>query len=392
MKIVAVTCGEPPNSNSGASTKVYFSYLNAILKRGWNLTLFCVGENEIKVKRKVSILADELSPALVKFIKIPNPFKIKKYGVTIDQISKYLTEQIENEKPDYVIAFDIESAALTRGITGIKKIVWLGDLRFLTTWFHYMLLPKNIFIKFFSVFSVLIRILSWVVIYKLSIGDAHKVIVSSHNSVRYLKFLKKKSIYIPYPWPINLKKIIKQPNLKPTFLFFGNLVGLGSVSAVNSIFGEIYNECLTLWGSNNFEILVSGFHELRPDLKSKLIHLPNLKLMGFVPKISTLLSRVDAVLVPIKVPVGNRSRVLTALAYGVPIIGHKNLAKGNPALLHKVNCLLYESRIELRSALILSIYDKKLVNRIATSGQKLYLQENNPRVACRLFLNELTSR
>ena len=389
MKFVAVTYGEPPNPSFGASTRVYYSYLFSIIENGFDLTLLQLGENSVESRKKIAELGISLFPAKVVLVPHAETVAISRLGVRMSQLSKDLHRIISSEEPDYIISFDIEAAVATRGIRNSKKIVWLGDLRFQTTWYHFTLLPKNWMHKILSFFSTLLRCISWITIYRSCLKSVNKVVVSSHSSVRNLNLYGVCSSYMPYPWPVELNLFSRQISERPTFLFFGNLVGLGSLSAFKSVYGEIYDECLGIWGEGNFEILISGLNEIRSDIEMEIYQRPSITYLGYVPDLSDLLSRVHAILVPIMVPVGNRSRVLTALAHGVPVIGHRNLRFGNPALSDRKNCLLYETKDELRKALELSVIDKPLVEEILEHGSKLYLAENEPKIACEKFLSEV---
>ena len=57
---------------------------------------------------------------------------------------------------------------------------------------------------------------------------------------------------------------------------------------------------------------------------------PELEHVGFVDDLAGLLASVHAAIAPISVPVGNRSRISTALAAGTVVVAHENAALGNP--------------------------------------------------------------
>ena len=89
----------------------------------------------------------------------------------------------------------------------------------------------------------------------------------------------------------------------------------------------------------NYKILIAGRTALPISLENKLRGFPQIEFIGKIKDLSDIFSEVAAVLVPISIPLGNRTRVIDALSAGVPIIGHPNLALGNPYLEHDKNCL-----------------------------------------------------
>ena len=115
---------------------------------------------------------------------------------------------------------------------------------------------------------------------------------------------------------------------------------MGSKSAINYLFNFIYPTYKKIWGEDGFTIYVCGTYKLGFKLEKKINKLKNIKLMGFYKNLNNLASDCHACLFPIDVPVGNRSRIVTAMASGWPIIAHKNVSIGNPSLISGKNCLL----------------------------------------------------
>ena len=64
---------------------------------------------------------------------------------------------------------------------------------------------------------------------------------------------------------------------------------------------------------------------LMKTLKEKLKKLKNIKLMGYVYNLNTLASSCHACLFPIDVPVGNRSRIVTAMGVVVGQLSHMKM-------------------------------------------------------------------
>jgi glycosyltransferase involved in cell wall biosynthesis len=92
---------------------------------------------------------------------------------------------------------------------------------------------------------------------------------------------------------------------------------------------------------------------------------------------------------PISVPVGNRTRIITALSHHIPVIAHTNTSMGNTDLLHGVNCLLGRTGAEMANHFFRIYSDKKLANELAKNGRKLYEERNLPAAATKLFIEKI---
>ena len=167
----------------------------------------------------------------------------------------------------------------------------------------------------------------------------------------------------------------------PTFLFLGTLQALGSRSAFHFILHELYPELVRRWGSGGFRIVIAGRGEMPGWAATMLATTPELEHVGFVDDLAGLLASVHAAIAPISVPVGNRSRILTALAAGTVVVAHENAALGNPDLVDGVTCFLAADAASFRGA---DGADRRRSGRraeVAARGQELYRSRFRPDVA-----------
>ena len=104
--------------------------------------------------------------------------------------------------------------------------------------------------------------------------------------------------------------------------------------------------------------------------------------MGFVEDINSLMSQCHAVLAPIDVPVGNRSRIITAMAQGVPVIAHKNTSLGNPSLVNGVTCFLCKTSQEFVNAMKLAYERDNKIDQMIKNAKRCYENEFLPDKAC----------
>jgi glycosyltransferase involved in cell wall biosynthesis len=207
------------------------------------------------------------------------------------------------------------------------------------------------------------------------------VLVASHSSVAALARLGIKAEYAPYPWPETGHVQAPQPAELPTFLFFGQLGGLGSRSALHFMFEKVYPRLRRRWGPEGFRILIAGAGEF-PDWAVRLVDgLKEVERMGFVEDLGVVLRRCHAALFPIAVPVGNRSRILTAMAYGVPVIAHRNCALGNSNLVDGETALLAADASGFAERMERIVREPALARSVADRAYSCYKAHFHPEPA-----------
>jgi hypothetical protein len=183
-----------------------------------------------------------------------------------------------------------------------------------------------------------------------------------------------KAVFKPFPYPslkrTSLHKFSEVKEKK--FLFYGNLIGSGSQSGLKFLFNEILPAARKIWGVNNFQIIIGGRTKLPETYNTYFQSYPELSYVGYIKDLKETLSMFTALLIPISLPLGNRTRVLDGLSFGIPVVGHVSLNKGNPFLLNGVNCLLASNGLEFINMLNKLCEDNVLYDSIINNGIKTY--------------------
>jgi hypothetical protein len=293
--------------------------------------------------------------------------------------------------PDLIIAFDIIPAWFATAIAAPRKLTWLGDLNFQTTYYHglYGLQERPWKALLFAKYCI--AAYNWRRVYTNVLRGFDEVIVSAASSVEQLAGLGLRNhSYQPYPWPAMEKTVAAlDKSSKPTFMFFGNLVGLGSRSALHFMIDQIYKRATALWGKDGFCIPIAGRGALPGWFSALIVDKPEFVQLGFVEDLPAVLAKCHAVLVPIDVPVGNRTRVLYALSQGVLVIAHKNVALGNPALIDGETCALAGDGAEFLARMQRSVEDQAWAQNTAENGRQLYETLFHPSAAGTNFLSRV---
>ena len=295
-------------------------------------------------------------------------------------------------KADAVVCFDLLSAWVGGQIEDGAKIAWLGDLRFQTEWYHTWYAVKESWRNLRDLPVAWIRYGLWQRAYRDVLRRMDSVVVSADSSRRHLRRIGVEAAYLPYPWPdisVREREAATESPQVPSFVFLGTLTGLGSRSAFHFMLDAVYPWAVRVWGRNGFRILIAGARGLPGWVERELGGRPELKYLGFVEDIVGVMRTCHAVLVPIEVPVGNRSRILTAMAAGVPVVAHANAALGNPDLVDGTTCYLARDGRRFVEGMRRAVEKPEEVARIARQARSCYEAHFSPEAATGMLVAEV---
>ena len=388
MRILTINFGIP-HPNEGASTILYHYYLTELCKMG--------------VLRNILVLTAEWKDEAVEDFRkrmtrlgvesvhvFRTVFNVKRNGSKF-YVDKEMVSAVEScakdFQPNVTIEFDLYASMVAFQIRGPVKIAWLGDLNFDTKKYHAIYAWQERRSNLPRLIQKLWIARLWRAAYAQTLCEHHAVVVSSKSSEQRLQPLNIHAVYLPYPWPAVIHKEMStyNPPSKPSFVFFGTLGALGSRSALNFLLRRLYPLMVRMWGNNGFVLSICGRGNLPQWAKKWMRSHLEIVFHGFIPNVDDLLRNAHALIVPIDVPVGNRSRILTALAMSIPVVAHVNTALGNPDLVHGWTCRLaknvHEFVEQMRQVMECPVETASIVQR----GLEMYCRRFAPEMALRLF-------
>jgi len=396
---LAVVVPGVPHPSCGASVVLFYQYLRAIRDAGYEalnaLVMQGTGADEGAVDfYRREIRAD--STFSVRTHTVEPVFSACRF--TVEHRTRDLgplRKEIEEFAPDAVVAFDLVCASVVSGVTGVRKIAWLGDLLFDSQWYNYLYTVREKPATLRWLPYALVQRCAWRRLYRRLLCDFDRVIVSSKSSERRLAALGLNSEYLPYPWPN--KGVIDDDTPRtladePRFFFFGTLVALGSRSSLHFLLDRLYPRLIRCWGRGGFRIDIAGRERLPAWFGDRLRDTPEIRYLGFVDDLDRVLARCHAVLAPVSVPVGNRSRILTAMAKRVLVIAHANTALANPDLVDGETCWLAHTTDEFVQRMVSAVNDRERSRRIIDSAQAAYCRHFDPAVAAPAIVDVIEGR
>ncbi len=385
QRIAFVTIGIP-HAMDGASVVLYYHYLKAVVDAGYRVQVVVVGgkgglsaeslaalRNSLEAADRVEVVTVTSAPA----IALPS-----RLGIEMDLTGKEeLADKLSIFKPDVVVAMDLPAAILIGKTPAYRTVAWIGDLRFESEWYHFLYNIRERWASLRHLPYALLQRRAWKKIYRTILSGCEEIIVASKSSEKALAKIGIRARFAPYPWP-NSQQVdvdyLRQPPQKPTFLFYGHLFGLGSRSSLHFLFSRLYPELQKIWGKGGFDIIVGG-REAPPNWAMTIIReRPEFRYIGFIENLTEMLGRVHAAIAPLDVPVGNRSRILTAQAKRALVIAHDNAACGNPYLVDMETCLLAGNAKEFARRMRLAVEDPLVVEGIVARAEASYLETYDP--------------
>jgi len=389
-RILVCVAGVPHRSR-GASTVLFFHYLEQLKRSGHRLFCLLVLEKSPDARWDVDEFQRELEEPgrckvaaaevdwLLRFDRVSGALRPGALGTGI-------VEQARAFGPDVQLSFDIGPLAIANrlGIPG-PRAVWLGDLAFQTIWLHAQYDVRERLAAALQLPKMWLICRRWKAAYRRELAGVDEVIVSSASSAPLLRQLGVRSRYLPYPWPVEkpFRPVARHrvPDARPRFLFCGTLSGLGSRSALHYLLDALYPALVRRWGAGGFEIVITGTRTISDWALASMRTKPELEFRGFVDDLYAEMDRCHAAIVPIDVPVGNRSRIVTAMGYGLLVIAHPNTALGNPDLVSEETCLLAGAPAAFAAQMARAYEDAGLAERIELAARRRYEAGFEPRAA-----------
>jgi glycosyltransferase involved in cell wall biosynthesis len=379
-----------PHVSKGASVVLFYHYIARLKQDGYIIRHVLLLEGESWSDADVAAYRGELgAPGRFEIIALRSS-RLYESGRLIhscDPATAATVRRLTAEfAPDAIICFDFLPAWLLDGATSAPRLVWLGDLNFEGFWQHALYATREDWRRAIHLPSMWLSCAAWKRLYARVLGRAEQVIVAAHSSEKSLGRLGVKAEYEPYPWPAGAAPS-PEPELPgvPSFLFFGQLTGLGSRSAFHFLMEKVFPLLRRQWGEGGFRIMLAGRGALPDRVLATIADKPEFQRLGFVEDLAAALASCHAVLAPIDVPVGNRSRILTAMALRGLVIAHENTALGNPDLVDGETCYLAGDAAGFAAAMAASVDDPARREAIIDRAFCRYSEHYRPdRAAARL--------
>ncbi len=165
----------------------------------------------------------------------------------------------------------------------------------------------------------------------------------------------------------------RSDSLKPQALLLGHLEGTHTRYGLRFFFDEV----MPLWQSPEgprSAVRVVGNGRL-PETFSLPPENNRLQWIGFVSDLTDEWSRATALLVPVPLRQGIRSRIVEAWSRGVPVISHPNAAVGLPMMKDGENYLAAEDGPEWIEAMRKVENDEALCRRLTATGRAVFEAE-----------------
>lgn len=374
-----VICPAVPHPSAGASTVLFFWYIAGALAAGYRVHVLLMPATQPSDAQLSSFTQALPNPELTWQVET-GLLKTSQRWLALDQGdvgTKRIATAVAEHHPDCMLCLDLASAWAAAPVAVPRRVAWLGDLTFQTAACHARYACSEGKRPWISLPITLLRARAWRQVYRRILPAYDAVIVASASSVPALEELGVHSSYMPYPWPCD-PPAPRTPPVLPTFVCMGTFDALGGRSTFHVLFGKLYDSFVQRFGRAGFCIRICGRGEMPVWAMRALSTRPELEFAGFVPDLPTFLASCHALLAPIEVAVGNRSRILTAMAQKLPVVAHENTRLGNPDLIHGQTCLLAGSAVGLASEAARIASDAMLAHTLAEQAYRTYQQQFSP--------------
>ncbi|MBZ8134242.1 glycosyltransferase [Afifella sp. IM 167] len=391
---IVVICQGLPHPSRGASRVLFYYYVEGLLEAGVKVTLLVLDEGASPPEeRDVESLREMLAArGEIEIRRVPG-FPLLRHGLfglsPEEGVARKVEEAVGEAGGDLALIFDWQAAAVAQDLE-IPRVVWLGDLQFETLYYHTKFAMEEGSRRYDRRLLLPLRMAQLKRFYARILAGA-SIIVSSKSSEERMAALGLRSAYLPYPWPP-----LPQPDPRPekaatpSFLFSGTLQALGSRAAFHALFRDVYPRLKEAFGAGGFAVLITGLGELPGWVAAEVEKRPEIRHLGYVDDLAAVMATATAFMAPIDVPVGNRSRILTCMAAGLPVVAHPYTALGNPLLRDGETCLLASTPDDFVSRLVALSRDSDLAEALSRRAEQAYAAHHFPGVASALLVQYLS--
>lgn len=385
MLRIAVVCQGVPHPTRGASLVIYYTYIQGLLEAGFSVHLVILEPAPGGVAPDaLAELVERLSARGSFTAAVVSGFpqvRHRLFGISVElSLANVVDEETKRHSPDLVLAFDWVAAAVTVGARA-PRVVWLGDLQFETLYWHTRFSMDEGSRRYDRLLMLPLRVWQIERFYSRILRGT-KVIVSSKSAETTLARLGNRSDYLPYAWPALSSDGVAHPiRGRPTFLFNGTLGALGSRAAFHTLFRELYPRLQAIFGPDEFGIVITGLGNLPEWVVKEIAAKPEIRFLGYVSDLAAIMATCTAFIAPIDVPVGNRTRILTCMAAGLPVVAHPYTALGNPLLRDGETCLLAADAAIFAEKIGQLCRDEAMARTLAYNARVAYLHSHAPGAA-----------
>ena len=174
---------------------------------------------------------------------------------------------------------------------------------------------------------------------------------AAHHAEELSELSTNKCHYIQTPMPLETLHDNHSIKKSDTFsiILLGHMFGIATRLGMEYFIYDIYPELKNLFSSEeNFSIKIigDGMDSLPKELISEF-NKKEIKFLGPVEDLDSILYKSDILLVPIPVDLGIRVRILTSFSKKLPVVCHESNSKGIPELKDGINCLMSDDAKDL---------------------------------------------
>lgn len=286
--------------------------------------------------------------------------------------------------PDAIFCFHFDALSSFYGTQIAPVVLVAGDLWFDPPYYQWRLMPSSMR-KFF-----IDGPRQWLSIYtgrKLMVDMMRTCTrygcVAAHYAAWFRKHTSlKDTAYFPIPTPdpvgphwqsARLEAQRNAPRSKMKLLFVGNLGSTSGGWGVRFLAHSVFPKLERMVDVASLEIhhIGAGIDQLDAPLRAALDR-SYIRCRGYVEDIGHEFLTGDIVLEPTPIPLGIRSRLVTAFAYGSCAVVHRSDVKGIPEIHDGVNALVAHDGVSFASAIIRALRDVSLRERIGAGARKTF--------------------
>ncbi len=400
MRLSIVTCGLPSAGNHGGAVAVW-AIIRAARAHGHDVTVCSLydtsDENPYRARRAANVAALKAISVPVEFIEASYPEL--RHAALQDVVSRFallrsppitryfpwafhagdVDRVLRQHQPDAIFCyhFDALAAVYRTRIAPIMAVV--GDLWHDPPRYRWALEPHSLrascyeFVRRRGLTHVTQRLMRELLAPCAARGEfvAHYtewIRGACSYDIAYCRI----PIEDPYPHELPPRASVRSDGEAWRVVLLGNLQGTASRWGQRFLAREVLPHLDRIVSSHPLVLDVIGGGELDAVSASAFHSRSYVRLRGYVDDLTTELANADVFIEPTPIPLGSRTRIITAFAHGCAIVTHTANRAGIPEITDGGNALVASDGPSFAKAIVRLLDAPALADRLRAAARRTY--------------------
>ena len=282
---------------------------------------------------------------------------------------------ISSINPKKIFCYGYDSMSVCYDLQNVKKIAMVGDPPYLPLFYRIVILKKYFFFKkiltiiyFYFFYTLKTKIYKKHILSLIKRFD--KVGAFAHHHAH--EDLRCEYFRTPIDKPRNIFRSEDKNNKHILHIIHvGHMRGTVTFDGICNLVFNVIPKIQEKNKDIKIKVTLVGkyYDDLPLELRTRINFYGFFKFVGHINPIEKIFKNGSLLIVPNEIDLGVRVRILTALAYGLPVVTHSSNLRGIPELRNNYNCIVGKNSDQLAQGCIKIFKDNFLEKKLVKNSK-----------------------